>query len=197
MVNQNDEETIAKLTANAFEQFSKDPKSNTKSALAELTSLKGIGPATASLLLSVYDPVQAPFFSDELFRWVFWDSGKGKGWDRPIKYTPKEYLELFEKVQQMRERLEIKAVEAEKVAYVLGKRATGVKASKDDVQPTTKASDTKRKVTSQDKPKPKNANEKSVTHINKKSKVDPEHEKTPTAGRTTRFSARLQANAQK
>ncbi|EME44721.1 hypothetical protein DOTSEDRAFT_98624, partial [Dothistroma septosporum NZE10] len=125
LVNQNDEETIGEVTANAFEPFSKDPRSNAKPALAELTKLKGIGPATASLLLSVYDPDHTPFFSDELFRWAFWSPAKGKGWDRSIKYTPKEYLELFEKVQELCERLEVKAIEAEKVAYVLGKRATG------------------------------------------------------------------------
>ena len=96
-----------------------------------MTKLKGIGPATASLLLSVYEPHTAPFFSDELFRWCFFEEGKGKGWDREIKYNLKEYLDLYGKVQELRERFKkdyrrgISAVEIEKVAYVLGKQATG------------------------------------------------------------------------
>lgn len=100
-----------------------------KTSLNSLTQLKGVGPATASLLLSVRYPDTAPFFSDELFRWCFYQDGKGKGWDREIKYNLKEYLELFEKVQQLRARFEgdfkrfVSAVEIEKVAYVLGKQS--------------------------------------------------------------------------
>ena len=44
---------------------------------------------------------------------------------RSIKYTPKEYLELFEKLQELLKRIQVEAVDAEKVAYVLGKRASG------------------------------------------------------------------------
>ncbi|KAK4610300.1 hypothetical protein CLAFUW4_13582 [Fulvia fulva] len=200
LVNQNDEDTIAQVTATAFETFSKDPKSNAKPALAELTKLKGIGPATASLLLSVYDPDHAPFFSDELFRWAFCDAGKGKGWDRPIKYTPKEYLELFGKVQELRQRLEVKAVEAEKVAYVLGKRAAGVKLSKDEAQASTTQSDTKRKAASHDEralKTTKPAKEKAVAPAVKRSKLDTADNQPATTTRTTRSSARLNADEQK
>lgn len=100
-------------------------------ALTQLCKLKGVGPATASLLLSVYDPVHAPFFSDELFRWICWD--EKAGWDRKIKYDAKEYRMLCEGVQVLVERFgsrvegadgkEVQAVELEKVAYVLGKSA--------------------------------------------------------------------------
>lgn len=108
-----------------------------KPSLNTLAQLKGIGPATASLLLSVCNPEIAPFFSDELFRWSHFEGGKGQGWDREIKYTLKEYLELFERVQEFRSRWkddygrEVASVEIEKVAYVLGKRGVGAVTSKE------------------------------------------------------------------
>ena len=80
-------------------------------------------------MLSIFDPESAPFFSDELYRWCLLEDGRGQGWDREIKYGMKEYLELFKKVQQFRDRFrkdhdrDVSAVELEKVAYVLGKRA--------------------------------------------------------------------------
>ncbi len=94
-----------------------------------MTKLKGIGPATASLLLSTYDPVKVPFFSDELYRYLHFEDAKTKGWDRKIKYTNREYKELFSKLQTLRSRLEkeskqqVSAVDIEKMAYVLGKEA--------------------------------------------------------------------------
>lgn len=87
-----------------------------------LVTLKGIGPATASLLLSTLNPQEIPFFSDELFLWALWGNKTGNRWDRKIKYSAKEYRELLAKVNQLRERLGASALDAEKVAYVLGKR---------------------------------------------------------------------------
>lgn len=94
-----------------------------------MSTLKGIGPATASLLLSCYDPVKVPFFADEVYRYFHWEEAKNKGWDRKIKYTMKEYKDLFDKVQVLQERLEnesgeqVTAIEIEKMAYVLSKQA--------------------------------------------------------------------------
>lgn len=119
---------MANTTKEGYEAFTGSTDS-VKPSLNALTKLRGIGPATASLLLSVFDPSVAPFFSDELFRWSFFESGKGKGWDREIKYNMKEYLQLFDRVQDLQGRLqkhgrhETSAVEIEKVAYVLGKQA--------------------------------------------------------------------------
>lgn len=89
-----------------------------------LTTLKGIGPATASLLLSTYAPDEIPFFSDELFRWVNWADPKVKGtegWERKIGYTAKEYSGLNEKVGNVRRQLEVGCRDLECVAWVLGK----------------------------------------------------------------------------
>ena len=98
-------------------------------SITALSKLKGVGPATASLLLSSYDPVRIPFFSDEIYRYVFWEEAKLKGWDRKINYTIKEYRALFERVDALRKRLEeasgegVSAVYIEKAAYVLGRNA--------------------------------------------------------------------------
>ncbi|KAK4496357.1 hypothetical protein PRZ48_012337 [Zasmidium cellare] len=149
LVEQNSDDDIRSATTTAFESFAKDPHNNIKSSLTTLTQLKGIGPATASLLLSVYDPERAPFFSDELFRWSMYEDKREGGWDRRIKYNPKEYLELFEKMEQVRERLgAVMAVELEKIAYVLGKRAAGDIVAKDTKagdEPTSKSNDSNMK----------------------------------------------------
>lgn len=97
-------------------------------ALDKLTELKGIGPASASLLLSVCDPDSVPFFSDEAFHWVmagvdFAGNPGGKNWDRKIKYNRKEYGEYIKRVRGLMKRLggDIKAVDVERVGWVLGR----------------------------------------------------------------------------
>lgn len=94
-----------------------------------MSKLKGIGPATASLLLSCYDPDNVPFFSDELYRYLHWSDTKTKAWDRKISYTTKEYKDLYEKLQSLRERVRkksgktVKAIDVERMAFVLAKTA--------------------------------------------------------------------------
>lgn len=83
-------------------------------AVAGLVKLKGIGPATASLLLAVHDPKNVIFFADEAFYWLC--SGGRQG---PIKYNAKEYKELNAKSQALARRLNVGAVDVERVAYVL------------------------------------------------------------------------------
>lgn len=128
LVAQNSVQEIRTTTKSAFTGYAADNASFAKSITA-LSKLKGIGPATASLLLSCYDPVKAPFLSDELFRYLNWTSASPKGWDRKISYSLKEYKDLFEKTQVLRERLEkesgqvVKAVDIEKCAYALAKGA--------------------------------------------------------------------------
>jgi len=107
-------------------------------AISKLSTLRGIGPATASLLLNTHSPADVPFFSDELYRWLrFSDAsdvkgpGKGtKGWERRIGYTGKEYMELVRRTCTFRDRLralgrDAGARDIECVAYVLGKTGGG------------------------------------------------------------------------
>ncbi|KAK4105723.1 hypothetical protein N658DRAFT_416232 [Parathielavia hyrcaniae] len=89
-------------------------KSDVPGALNILTKLKGIGPATASLLLAVHDPDHVIFFADEAFYWLCCDGSKA-----PIKYSQKEYTELNARAQALARRLAVKAVDIERVAFVL------------------------------------------------------------------------------
>lgn len=128
----NDKDTVKRTSAKAFAKLEKPPYSDEalKSCLQELTSIKGVGPATAALLLSTLDPRNIPFFGDELFRYLHWDvaprkAGDGRGWKRKINYTVLEWLSLVEQMRKFRERFEgedgVSAIDVEKVAYVLGK----------------------------------------------------------------------------
>ncbi|KAK8210329.1 hypothetical protein M8818_003497 [Zalaria obscura] len=139
LVASNSEEAVETTTKAAYGLYAED-KANHGKALKELATLRGIGPATASLLLSVYDPATIPFFSDELYRWIAWDSeakGKGKGWERKIGYTAKEYEALYGGVEKLRESLEkngrvTTALECEKVAYVLGRNKDEIPSMKEE-----------------------------------------------------------------
>jgi hypothetical protein len=121
----------------------------------QIAKLKGIGPATAALLASCFDPENMPFFSDEMFRWMHWDGKNadgtnngikqaGKGWSRQIGYTMKEYESLRLKGGQLQKRLSADArpvnfLDIEKVAYVLGKEKAAV--GKDGVDTKGEAND--------------------------------------------------------
>ncbi|KAJ0424589.1 hypothetical protein BJY00DRAFT_275922 [Aspergillus carlsbadensis] len=112
------------------------------------TPLRGIGPATASLLLSVASPAQIPFYSDDTFLWLIvgmypaWNDESGwvrgeapHGEKRKMvkpsgeliaKYHVAEYKALFEAVQRLLVRLngeregeEVGCTDLEKVAFVV------------------------------------------------------------------------------
>lgn len=123
LVAENSLEEVRKTTRNAFSSYATDNTTYAKSVTA-LSKLKGLGPATASLILACYDPVQVSFFSDELFRYLHWEDAKSGEWDRKINYSMKEYKDLFERVQALRRRLEKESgqvIDVEKCAYVLTK----------------------------------------------------------------------------
>lgn len=117
MAKQHPTELVLETSKEAFALVDRD----VIGALKVLTALRGIGPATASLILSCANNT-TPFFSDELFRWVMWDEPGGGGWDRKIKYTEKEYRVFVEKVKGILEGLEdVSAYDLEKIAYVLAR----------------------------------------------------------------------------
>lgn len=73
------------------------------SALDILVSgLRGVGPATASLVLSCGDPENVPFFSDELAAWLLPGAGSG---GKNLKYSRKEYAELVSRSREVIERV--------------------------------------------------------------------------------------------
>lgn len=130
LVRQNESDFVRDITQQALQSLgSTDVESSgneVKHSLDILTKFKGVGPATASLLISVYSPERLPFFSDELFRWAFWSPNEA--WSKQIKYNLKEYLALLAKVKEFRERFHTKfgrdigALDIEKVAFTLGKQ---------------------------------------------------------------------------
>jgi len=142
LIKKNAEDTVETVTKEGFRIFdalaSVDPPprwpDRTRKALNELTKLQGVGAATASLLLSTYQPNDVPFFSDELYKWCFWEEGTGKGWDRVLKYTAQEYARLCDRVDTFKTRWQggdtlfvdddsgVSALNIEKVAYTLGKQ---------------------------------------------------------------------------
>ncbi|KFA75005.1 hypothetical protein S40288_02216 [Stachybotrys chartarum IBT 40288] len=126
LVSSNDAETASETVRAAFATYQKDP-SNLSAALDILCQLRGIGPATASLLLSVYSPSQVIFFSDEAFYWLCNNGERG-----PIKYNSKEYKALSAKATSLAERLGVAATDIEKVAYVVMKQPRTVRSQKSD-----------------------------------------------------------------
>ncbi|ROW18224.1 hypothetical protein VPNG_00454 [Cytospora leucostoma] len=112
LVSSNDESSVEKTIKDALDLYKQG--SDIPATIGVLTKLRGIGPATASLLLAVHDPERVIFFSDEAFYWLCCHGKRD-----PIKYNAKEYRELSENARALTERLEVAAVDVERVAYVL------------------------------------------------------------------------------
>lgn len=111
-------------------------KSDVSGALKILTQLKGIGPATASLLLAVHDADNVIFFADEAFSWLC-----STGSTPTIKYTLKEYTELNGRARALANRLGVKAVDVERVAFVLLRQLGETSAPRPDKPPTISPAD--------------------------------------------------------
>ncbi|KAH8883878.1 hypothetical protein GQ53DRAFT_771408 [Thozetella sp. PMI_491] len=122
LVSSNEAGFVKSTVQEAAESYRND--ANTPAALDILTRLKGIGPATASLLLAVIDPEKAIFFADEAFYWLCCDSKKDA-----IKYNGKEYKALSERTAVLAKRLRVKAVDIERVAFVIIREQDGFPSS--------------------------------------------------------------------
>lgn len=82
-------------------------------------NLRGVGPATASLLLSMYAPHQIPFFSRSFYRWAMWSHISG-GWKATIKYSKKEYIRFCDQAKDIASHLNgCSMLEIEKAAYTM------------------------------------------------------------------------------
>ncbi|KAI3322713.1 hypothetical protein HD806DRAFT_535894 [Xylariaceae sp. AK1471] len=114
LVSSNDEEVVEKTIQQAMTQYWSDK--NITKAMDAIAKLKGIGPATASLLLSVHDPERVIFFSDEAFWWLCCGGQKSS-----IKYNAKEYQQLNVAANKVAKRLHVGATAVEMVAYVIMK----------------------------------------------------------------------------
>ncbi|TQS34583.1 hypothetical protein Golomagni_05026 [Golovinomyces magnicellulatus] len=114
LVSSNSNDTLTAATKSAFDYYTEN-KNDIVGTLEKLTKpLKGIGPATGSLLLSIHDPENVVFFSDELYRWLCVDGRKVS-----LRYTVKEFEKLYEKSKNFMSRIKCTPIELEKVAYVI------------------------------------------------------------------------------
>lgn len=129
-------------------------KADTPAAVDALVKLKGIGPATASLLLAVHDPENVIFFADEAFYWLC--NGGRQG---PIKYNAKEYKELNAKSQILAKRLNVGAIDVERVAYVLMKGAQPPSPQEESQPISTKAALEVNKTTASKRKQPSTSEE--------------------------------------
>lgn len=149
-------------------------------ALTSLSKLRGIGPATASLLLSVHDPRRVIFFSDEAFYWLC-----GGGKVTKLKYSNREYEMLRQNMESLVQRLRVSATDVEKVAYVLFKRNGPEGAESDEkaeAEPNTPkpAEDNKSKKTAETETMAKTAKatEKKVKNISSVKKASTKRKHT-------------------
>ena len=133
----NTEDDIKKTTHEAFELYKHDNFEVTK-AINKLATLKGIGPATASLLLSIHDAAKVVFFGDEVFQWICCDGKKSA-----IKYNMKEYENLISESRKLIARLGIDARDVEKVGFVLMREAAGLTTNTNGPDPMAKKVDSK------------------------------------------------------
>ncbi|KAL4796492.1 hypothetical protein BDV19DRAFT_378204 [Aspergillus venezuelensis] len=75
LLRSNKENIIQSATRDAFASLSSPTSLSTnythvQTAIQKLTTLRGIGPATASLILSTVDPEGVPFYSDDIYLWL-------------------------------------------------------------------------------------------------------------------------------
>lgn len=89
--------TLSTLTASSTVSQALE---TTMAAMTTVSTLSGVGPATASLVLAVFQPALVPFFEDELWAWCFPEKEGGK-----LKYDRKEYELLFRKCWEVKERI--------------------------------------------------------------------------------------------
>ncbi|KAK3501226.1 hypothetical protein B0T13DRAFT_511241 [Neurospora crassa] len=118
LVSSNDTDLVQTTVQDAVKQYR--DKSDISGALGTLTKLKGIGPATASLLLAVHDPDHVIFFADEAYYWLCGDGKKV-----PLRYNVKEYNSLCQRSRALSQRLGVKAIDIERVAFVLMRQESG------------------------------------------------------------------------
>ncbi|XP_026880613.1 uncharacterized protein zgc:112496 [Electrophorus electricus] len=85
LVGSNSEEAVLSCTTRAFQLLP-----NVQAAIAELSLLKGLGPATASAVLAAGAPGVAAFMSDEAVESIA-DL-------KPVQYTAKHYLLFLQKI---------------------------------------------------------------------------------------------------
>jgi hypothetical protein len=125
--------SISSATNSAFAYHASNPSDIAGTLKLLSTPLRGVGPATASLLLAIYDPANVIFFSDEVYYWLV-----AGGQKVSLKYTSSEFVAAHAQCQLLQARLNVTPTEIEKVAFVIMKEKEPVKAPKEKPAPTGK-----------------------------------------------------------
>lgn len=133
MIKSNAETLVSTCVSSAVKALPSD-RTFPQESLDALLPLRGVGPATASLILSVLSrgPGEVPFYSDDVYLWVVdgvvpsvsGSTVSEAGVELKVKYNLKEYEVLFQKTGEVVERLNgdggrVSFLDVEKVAYVL------------------------------------------------------------------------------
>lgn len=144
MIKSNPEPLILKCTSSAISLLPSDTPEFPKASLDALAPLRGVGTATASLVLSIAtarDEYEVPFYSDDTFFWLcaeeYPGSETGSKYKKPngdlnVKYNANEYRLLWDKAGELQRRLNggigegskdgegrVRLVDVERVAFVL------------------------------------------------------------------------------
>jgi hypothetical protein len=150
MIRKNDPKLVSELTASAATMLKALDSNDNRhfalktvmTAMATVSKLTGVGPATASLILSVYRPYEVPFFQDELYAWCFPEEKDGK-----LKYDLKEYKALFERCWEVNSKIsgEFGVGDLEKASFVVCKAGSGERVSEDESKPSKAKREANRK----------------------------------------------------
>lgn len=144
MIKSNPEPLVLKCASSAVSLLPSNASDFPKASLDALAPLRGVGIATASLVLSIAtagDEYEVPFYSDDTFLWLcaeeYPGSEKGSKYKKPngdlnVKYNANEYRLLWDKVGELQTRLNggigegskdgegrVRLVDVERVAFVL------------------------------------------------------------------------------
>jgi len=93
LVENNNEQSVRECSQKAFKVVGDGEQGHIRKGITELCKLKGLGPATASAILSAYSK-DVPFMADEAVQKLC----PGKS----IKYTMKGYMEFVERVEDIK-----------------------------------------------------------------------------------------------
>jgi len=110
LISQNEEEDIISITQTVFRLITNEKNSNPskdeykkliKSGMTQLVKLRGVGPATASLLLSILNKITKlapPFYSDEAAEFLFekFSDSSNVGGEIKLKYSMAEYMKWLD-----------------------------------------------------------------------------------------------------
>ncbi|THV52856.1 hypothetical protein BGAL_0066g00160 [Botrytis galanthina] len=121
-VGKNSDEIVEAATKDAFDYYKTNPTDIGVVINKLKDPLMGIGPATASLILSVRYPDHVTFFSDECFKWLVND-----GEHKPTpKYNVAEFEKIHAAAKSLATRLRVNPLQIEKVAFVIIKETEPV-----------------------------------------------------------------------